>query len=161
MSTGLLERRIARLEDIELIRRLKAAYCHLADEAYGNPDKWNELLDHFIDESWLDFGDYGFYKGKQEVRIFFTEVTHSFLSYAAHMVSNPVIEVNENYATGSWYFHCPATERTRSTALWVQGRYNDEFVKVEKTWKWKSITCRFDFISPFDEGWAKTRLYRP
>jgi len=151
-----LDQRIELLEDIERIKRLKALYCYLADEAYQNPAKWDDLLTHFIDESWLDFGDHGVYKGKQEVSRFFTEVTHSFLSYAAHMVTNPLIDVDANDAIGRWYFHCPATERSSATALWVQGRYIDEFVRCAEGWKWKSITCHFNFITPYDDGWAKT-----
>ncbi len=156
-----LNKRIKLLEDIESIRKLKALYCYLADEAYQNPAKWSELLDYFVDDSWLDFGDYGVYRGKQEVSRFFNEVTYTFLSYAAHMVANPVIEVDEDCAKGTWYFHCPATERASAIALWVQGRYTDEFVRVEGEWKWKSITCRFDFISPIDEGWVKTPAFKP
>ena len=135
-------------------------YCYLADEAYGNPDKWNELLNYFVDESWLDFGDYGLYRGKEDVAIFFKEVTHSFLSYAAHMVANPIIEVNDDRAKGKWYFHCPATDRVSQTALWVQGRYTDEFVRIDDAWKWQSITCRFDFISPVSDGWVITPAFK-
>ncbi len=160
MNPEALER-IQRLEDIEAIKKLKARYCYLADEAYGNPSKWKELVDCFVEDAWLDFGDHGIYKGKEEVRRFFEEVTHSFLSYAAHMVSNPIVEVTGDRATGSWYFDCPATDRRSGTALWVQGRYEDGFVKVDGEWKWKSITARFDFISPFDEGWARTRMFNP
>ena len=151
-----LGQRIKLLEDIEQIRRLKALYCHLADAAYQDPTKWSDLVAHFVDESWLDFDDYGVYRGKQEVSRFFTEVTHSFLSYAAHMVANPLIDVNGNDAVGRWYFHCPATVRSSATAIWVEGRYIDEFVRREDGWKWKSITCRFDFITPYDDGWVKT-----
>jgi len=155
-----MDQRIGLLEDIEQIRRLKALYCYLADEAYGNPGKWDELLEYFVDDSWLDFGDYGVFRGKEEVGTFFREVTHTFLSYAAHMVANPLIDVWENRAKGRWYFHCPATERDTRTALWVQGRYTDEFVRIDEAWKWKSITCRFDFISPVTDGWVITPMFK-
>ena len=156
-----LMQRIQRLEDMEAIQKLKARYCYLADEAYGNPAKWEDLVECFVEDAWLDFGDHGFYKGKAEVRRFFTEVTHSFLSYAAHMVSNPIVEVDGDSAKGTWYFDCPATDRKSGTALWAQGRYEDTFVRVRGRWMWKSITARFDFISPFDQGWAKTPMFSP
>ncbi|MBI5444067.1 MAG: nuclear transport factor 2 family protein [Deltaproteobacteria bacterium] len=154
-----LEPRLQRLEDVDAVGKLKALYCSLADAAYRNPAVWDELLEHFDENAWLDFGAFGVYRGKVEVARFFKEVSHSFVSYAAHMVANQVIEVAGSSATGRWYFFCPSTSRGSNRALWIQGRYEDTFVKRDGRWRWQSITARFDFVSPFEEGWAKTPMF--
>ena len=155
----LLER-LQILEDIERIKQLKAHYCKLADHAYADSRIWEQLISYFVDDAWLDFGDFGLYRGKQEVSKFFKEVTHEFLSYAAHMVVNPVIQVRGDSALGKWRVFCPCTERASNTALWVQGEYRDEFVRVDGELRWRSISCSFDFVAPYHKGWASVAAMR-
>jgi hypothetical protein len=154
-----LEGRIQVLEDIEAIRKLKALYCYLVDTAVANDSsKWDELLEHFTDDAWADFELLGRYEGIENVNKLFKEVVASLLSYSAHMVSNPIIEVNGNKARGRWYVHVPLTGKAGNMPGWLQGRYDEEYVKVNGEWKWKSMTTTFDFITPYEEGWVKTRM---
>jgi len=159
MNPG-LEKRIRILEDIEAIRKLKALYCYLADAAIaGDTAKWDDLMARFTDhEPWADFEPFGVHKGKQAVASFFKDTVSSFLSYSAHMVSNPIIEVEGNQATGRWYVDVPCTVRPVNRPAWLQAKYEEAYVKEEGLWKWKSITARFDFISPFDEGWVRNPM---
>jgi len=85
----------------------------------------------------------------------YKDLVASSLSYSAHMVSNPIIEVDGEKATGDWYVLVPCTGRAQNVAAWIQGRYEEEYVKENGEWKWKSITARFDHITPFDEGWSE------
>jgi len=155
-----IEARIQVLEDIESIKKLKASYCSWADAGIvGDASQMDELVAHFTDdEPWADFGPFGMHKGKEAVGAFFKEVVASTLSYSAHMVSNPIIEVDGTQATGRWYVDVPCTLRGAERPMWLQARYEEEYVKERGQWKWKSITTRFDFITPFDEGWVKTRM---
>jgi hypothetical protein len=152
--TDELGKKVELLEAVEEIKTLKASYCYLADAAYQNPSKWNELTDHFCDDGWVDFGEHGRFEGKEAVRRFFTQTAHNFVSYAAHMVSNPIITVAGTTAHGSWYLHCPCTDRSTGAALWINGRYEDEFVRQDGKWMWMSITFISRFAAPFDTGWA-------
>lgn len=154
------EERIQVLEDIESIKKLKASYCYWADAGIaGDASKMDELVAHFTDDDpWADFEDFGVHKGKEAVAAFFKEVVVSTLSYAAHMVCNPVIEVDGKKARGTWYVDVPCTLRGAERPIWLQARYNEEYVKERDNWKWKSITTRFDFITPFDEGWVQSRM---
>jgi hypothetical protein len=52
----------------------------------------------------------------------------------------------------------PFTLRPRNEAGWLQGKYEEEYVKRNGQWKWKSITTKFDFITPYDQGWVQTRI---
>lgn len=154
-----LARRIQVLEDIEAIKKLRALYCYLADAGVaGDSSKFDELLTHFTDDAWTDFEFFGRHEGKEAVTKFYKELVASSLSYSAHMVSNPIIEVAGDTAKGNWYFHVPCTGRAENRAAWIQGRYAEEYVKIAGEWKWKSITTTFDHITPFDEGWVKTRV---
>jgi hypothetical protein len=154
-----LAKRIQVLEDIESIKRLKALYCYLVDSAVaGDASKWDELLSHFSKDSRADFEVVGVFEGKEAVATLFKEIVASLLSYSAHMVSNPIIEVLGNTATGKWYVHVPLTARGGNMPGWLQGKYDEEYVREDGRWKWKSITARFDFITPYDEGWVKTKM---
>ena len=113
---------------------------------------------HFTDDAWIDFSELGIHRGKDAVGKFYKEVVAQDLSYSAHMVSNPIIEVDGDKAEGKWYVFVPCTFRATDTPVWLQGKYEEEYVKVEGEWKWRSMTTRFDFISPFEEGWVKTRM---
>ena len=157
--TGQIERRVQVLEDIEAIKKLKASYCHLVDAGVaGDASKLDELMTHFTDDAWADFELLGRHEGKEAVTVLFKKIVPSAISYSAHMVANPIIEVDGDTARGRWYVHVPLTGRTQNLAGWLQGRYDEEYVKMAGTWKWKSITTTFDHITPFDEGWVKTPM---
>ena len=155
-----VEERIQTLEDMESIKKLKASYCYWVDAGIaGDASQMDELIAHFTDdEPWADFGPFGVHKGKEAVAAFFREVVAGTLSYSAHMVSNPIIEVDGSKGKGRWYVDVPCTLRGAERPLWLQAQYEEEYVKEGGEWKWKSITARFDFITPFDEGWVRTPM---
>ena len=154
-----LLKRVTALEDLEAIKRLKRTYCYIADDAInGNPAAWNDLMSRWVDDCWADFGPFGVHRGKEAVASFFTNTVSGFLSYSAHMVANPIIDIDGDTATGRWYVDVPCTLRAPDRAAWLQAKYDEEYVKVGGAWKWKSITARFDFLSPFEEGWVKTPM---
>ena len=152
-------KRIQVLEDIESIRKLKALYCYLADGGIaGDLSKYDELVACFVDGGWVDFEGFGVHKGKEALGKFFKELVHSLWSYAAHMAVNPVIEVDGERATGKWLVHVACTTRNANRAVWVQGKYDEEYVKVGGKWMWRSIRFTPDYFTPFDEGWARIRI---
>ena len=154
-----VEKKIKELEDIEKIKKLKARYCYLVDEMVaGNKAKLNELMTYFTDDPWIDFSEFGRHEGKEAAATFMGGIVAQILSYTAHMVSNPIIELNGNKATGRWYVEVPCTLRATNTPMWLQGKYDEEYRKVGEDWKWASIATRFDFFSPLEEGWVKARM---
>ena len=52
----------------------------------------------------------------------------------------------------------PARRAARQKVDDLQAKYEEEYVKEGGAWKWKSITAKFDFITPFDEGWVRTPM---
>jgi hypothetical protein len=155
-----INKRITVLEDIEAIKNLKSLYCYLADAGInGDASKLDELMTHFTDDARIDFGQADapdIHEGKAAVTKFYKDNVCEALSYSAHLVANPIIEVNGNNAKGRWYVFVPCTIRGTNTASWLFGKYEEVYVKMNGQWKWSSMIFRAEFNSPFEgEGWIK------
>jgi len=146
------------LVDVEEIKKLKAKYCYLVDEALSDSSKWDNLLENFTDFAKIDFGPFGVRDGKEAIGKFFKKNIAGSLSFSVHMVFDPIIEVKGREATGKWYFHVPATDKRTNRAIWTTGSYDEEYVKEEGRWKFSVIRANFFYYTPFDEGWVKTKM---
>jgi hypothetical protein len=154
-----IEKRITILEDIEAIKKLRSLYCYLADAGIsGDKGKMDELITHFAEDAWIDFGQADapdIHEGRHAVGKFYKENVCAALSYSAHIVANPVIEVSGDEAAGRWYVFVPCTVRGTNSALWLAGTYKEEYVKIRGEWKWLSITFRAEIQTPFEgKGWV-------
>jgi len=154
-----LEARIQVLEDIEAIKKLKATYCRLCDAGLDQERNLRELLSHFDKNARADFGvgEAAIFEGEAGLETFLGELVPGAVSFCKHMVHNPIIEVNGDTATGEWYFEVPATDRASNRAQWMAGSYFEQYVRQEGAWKFASIRVEWNYISPYDEGWAKNR----
>lgn len=151
MDTDALEKRIRRLEDIEAIKALKARYCEYCDANY-DPDGIASL---FVEDGVWDGGELGRAEGREKIRHFFRRAPEAF-PFAIHNVMNPIIEVEGDRATGRWYLLQPCTRRgEKDEAMWLAGRYEDEYVRVGGQWRFKHVSFVTRFLAPNDEGWAK------
>lgn len=116
------------------IRDLKNRYCHRIDA--GDYEEWVSL---FADGGVFARAGVDEYDGRDELTEFATEVFDPAYEFSAHTVSNPVIEVDGDTATGEWYvtlrFRTPDGE-----AGWKQAVYRDEFVKEGGEWRFDSVT---------------------
>ena len=147
--------RLQRLEDIESIKQLKARYCAFCDENY-HPQGIASL---FTDDGVWDGGDLGRAEGNAEITKFFEQAPSAF-SFAIHNVMNPIIEVDGDRATGRWYLLQPLIRRSRDgkeRAMWLAGRYEDEYVRIGPEWKFKRLKFITRFLASYEEGWAKGR----
>jgi hypothetical protein len=123
MSEKELEKRIRVLEDIEEIKQLKYNYCYTADER--DVEGW---LTGFTDDAIADFG-FARYEGKKELKQFIGGRFPSDLAFTKHRVTNPVIKVDGDKATGKWYVLCPGTFRPTNEAMWIGGTYEEKYVR--------------------------------
>lgn len=158
MTTQDFEARLRVLEDTEEIKKLKARYCYLVDAALSDPSKWDEFLANFADEAKIDFGPFGVREGKEAVGKFFRKNIAGSLLFSVHMVFDPIVEVEGDKAKGRWYFHVPATDKRTNRAIWTTGAYEEEYVREKGRWKFSVIKAEFFYYTPFDEGWANTRM---
>jgi len=148
-----LEARVRRLEDIEAIKKLTATFTYLIDDR-----DWQSLLELFTEDCKYDAG-IAQYEGREGLIKFFRDDLPAGFSFSAHMLHNTVIDVNDDRATGRWYVEIPATRAQENRALWVLTKYENEYVKVGGEWRFKNFVSNIVYITPFDEGWAKTKRY--
>lgn len=147
-----LESRIRAVEDTDAIRNLKARYAELCDDDY-NPDGIAAL---FVDDAVWESGPLGRFEGKESIRDFFRGASEIF-TFAIHYSLNPQIEVTGDTARARWYLFMPCTVGDGDQATWRAGIDDEEYVRVDGHWMFKSKKSTGIFNTPFDSGWAKVR----
>jgi ketosteroid isomerase-like protein len=146
-----LARQIQKQEDIEAIKQLKGRYCLRVDT-----HDWDGVAELFTEDAVWDGKGVGRYEGREAIRLFFHNLPQ-MLSFALHYVMNPIITVNGDSATGSWYLLEPCTMVAGNQAVWGTARYEEEYVRVGGTWKFKTVRLLPVFWTPFEQGWVKKR----
>jgi hypothetical protein len=148
MDITTLEKQITELQDIEAIKQLKAEYCDICDDAH-NPER---IVTIFADDGIWEAEGVGYAKGPTELRKLFKTFADR-ISFSQHNVFNPRITVNGNEARGTWYFLGPFTFRKGNRQIWIAARYDDQYVKVNGTWKFKHLYAVNRMLAPYEEGW--------
>lgn len=161
MTEKELEAKITRLEDVHEIKNLQARYNHYVTAR--RPDKIMGLFPQKEPNPTKELSDSGVFVGLEKIRSLCTTQlrqspeTRGNMSVA--MVMSPVIEVNQNGKTakGMWHLLACFTRRIEKgpLALWHQGKYDNEYVKEDGKWKFKSLRYITVFFTPFDKGWVK------
>jgi hypothetical protein len=146
-----LEQTIQRLADIEDIKQLKARYASACDDDY-NPDKLAPL---FAEDAIWDGSIMGHAEGREGIREFFAAAS-SLVPFAVHQVSNPLIEIDGDTATGQWFLWQPMV--LGDQALWLSAVYEDKYVRVDGRWLYQHLKLNIRMLTPYEEGPAKTRI---
>lgn len=150
-----LKSMIQELRDIEALKQLKALYCHLVDSA-----DWDALDALWTEDAVCDYGFFGCYNGKTEImEKFFRKLVSNAAPFSAHMVHNPLIETHGDRASACWYLTAQTTIQPQNQAIWVMGIYHDQYKRMGDNWKIASLKFDFKYYTPFEEGWAKTRMW--
>jgi SnoaL-like domain len=148
-----IEERLARLEAIEDIKALKARYCALCDADY-EPDGLAAL---FLPDAVWESGLFGRHEGREAIRAFFRGVSGS-IRFAAHLVLNPIIEVQgADAATGKWRLLMPCTvtgDNGEAEARWLLSAYDEVYARYEGVWLFRSLHVTENFYAPHLKGWA-------
>lgn len=142
MDTLKLERRITHLEDIEAIKQLKARYCEICDDMH-NPDR---IVSVFAEDGIWESENFGKAEGHDAIRELFRDFQKIF-SFSQHNITNPIIEVNGNRATGIWYIMGPWTLSEDNKEVWKTGRYDDDYVKVNGEWKYQHLRASVRMVA--------------
>lgn len=141
------------LFDIEQIKQLKHRYCAYCDEQY-NPDGLASLFT--LDGVW-DGGTFGRAEGREAIRAFFHE-TASQVEFANHYVTNPIIEIDGENASGRWDLWQPMVINPEPTALWLVAKYRERYVRSGDSWLFENLTLDIKALSPYEVGFAKQRI---
>ncbi|WP_435196005.1 nuclear transport factor 2 family protein [Natronomonas sp. EA1] len=115
--------------DRHAIQRLKYDYCDAIDE--GRYEEWVSL---FTDDGVFRRADAGdSYTGTDALYTFATERFDTAFAFAAHVLTNPRIDVSGEEATGTWYLQLVYRTADGEEGL-RQGRYADRYRKVDGEW---------------------------
>ena len=146
-----LEKMVQRLTDIEDIKQLKARYAAACDDDY-NVEKLSPL---FTEDAVWDGGILGYADGHAAICEFFAN-SANLVPFAVHQISNPLIEIDGDKATGEWYLWQPMV--FQGEALWLSAVYNDEYVRQDGAWRYQNLKLNIRMLTPYEEGPAKTRI---
>jgi ketosteroid isomerase-like protein len=130
-----IEQQVRTLADIEHIRRLKAAYCAVADDDHNG----EALTELFVPDGTWSASISGEYRGHDAMRAHFDGIRASGrIEHSSHMVMNPVIDVDGDTATGTWSFLMMYTGSDGSRVR-IVGFYHDTYVRVDGQWKFATL----------------------
>jgi ketosteroid isomerase-like protein len=152
-----LERRIKLLEDIEEISKLKARYCNYVDGGWDRPTHdYDGVASIFTEDGVWEAVPTIRAETREGIREYFRKAQD--ISLAFHRVTNPIIEVDGDTATGNWHVLVALTH-PNGKAVWIGGIYNDDFVRTDEGWKFKKLSFAFAFNVPYEKGWGPGEYY--
>lgn len=136
-------KRLRTLLDIEDIRKLGLLYSQLQDHAY-----LDQLADIFTEDALCEFGPYGTWNGRPEIRENYAKVkeANGGSSFSAlHANSHHWIEMTgPDTAVGRRYLLDLMTTRPKdqSPFIWL-GLYDEEYRRVDGKWLIARTTLQF------------------
>ena len=148
-----LQARVRHLEDVEALRNLKAEYAAACDDNY----EADRLAALFVEDATWESEGMGRYEGREAIREFFRSISGHFV-FALHYGLNPQIEVNGDTARARWYLFMPCTVGDKEEAMWRAGLDEEEYIRVDGRWMYKSKKSAPIFHTTFEQGWAKQRF---
>jgi|KBSSwiStaDraftv2_1062776.scaffolds.fasta_scaffold964848_2 hypothetical protein len=153
MSQTDLQSRIQRLEDLEALRDLKYRYATFCDDGYDA----DRLAPLFTTDAIWDGGVLGRFVGREAIRAFFQQCS-KVVPFAIHQVTNPILEVYGDRATGRWYLWEPLVFTAGNRGMWMAARYDDRYRREGDAWLFETVKVDLRMLSPYEEGFAKVRI---
>lgn len=149
-----LEARIQKLEDVQEITHLQAKYSYHVDSS-----QIDELIDLFAETfAWsVGLDEMTTFTSKPKLSRFLQKADE-LTPMMVHQPTTPSIEVTGDTAKGAWYLIGMVTSDTPQgpEARWTQGRYDNEYVRIDGRWKFSRLHFKYNFLTPFKDGWVKT-----
>jgi ketosteroid isomerase-like protein len=149
-----MAQRVQRIEDIEEIKQLKALYCMYCDGGWAGPTHDYDQIAALFTEDAVTEGTAGRTEGRESIRRLYR--SYQATPFAFHRVTNPIIKVDGNRATGNWHVLVALT-RPDGQAVWIAGIYDEEYQRTREGWRIKLLKFTPAFITPYEQGWGKER----
>lgn len=127
-----LERRIARLEDVEAIRRLKHRYFRASDAKDAQA-----FRDCFVEgDISIEYERIGSFRNREELSAVFSRLAGNEHIVEMHHAQNPDIEVlDERNARGVWDLYYQLIDLRTKSVTQLGGQYRDEYRKTAQGWR--------------------------
>ena len=155
-----LDRRVARLEDIEAIKRLKADYAAACDRNYDA----TAVAKLFVEDAVWESNVLGIHRGRTAIYNFIEGSEHE-TPWITHIITNARIDVAPSGESAAGAFSlleisividehsAESGDSVISTAT-----YDDTFVKRDGYWYFQHVIADWHQISNLDQGWARQRF---
>ncbi len=147
-----IEDAVRELTDKQAIRDLASRYAHCVwrKDAAG-------AVALFTDDGQMDTGDRPPIRGQAALLASYQQMIGGpeFLPF----VHNHLIELHGNRATGVCYLDLRATLDGKS--MIGAGHYDDEYVRIDSEWKFRSRKLTLHHFVPLTEGWAEHAAKTP
>ncbi len=138
------------LADIEEIKQLKARYASACDDDYA----CDAIAALFTEDAIWDGGMMGYARTREGIREFFSGAS-DVVGFAVHGVSNPLIQIEGDRATGQWYLHQPMTIKGTEDSFWFCAQYKDEYVRTPDGWRFSHVRLIARAFTPYQDGFGK------
>jgi hypothetical protein len=145
------EQRLQRIEDTQAIAELKAAYCNAVDGGWDRKTHNGDAVAAlFVDGGSWGSKTSGRAHGRDEIRKLVGTLSSAPLAF--HTVSNPVIKLSGDSATGQWHLLAALTFGDGRNVL-IGGVYEDKFVRTRDGWKFEDLLFTRAFMGSSTEPW--------
>jgi ketosteroid isomerase-like protein len=141
-----LEKKVALLDDIEALRRLRMTY-----HDYFNEGRWAEIADLFTEDASIDFEYVAMMKGREDIMEQFLDIPNN-TDMLKQFIHNHVVDVNGDTAKGFLYLEAKYADHGES--LFVAGKVTDDYVRVDNRWLIQDTVTHLYFTTPLSKGWA-------
>ncbi len=152
-----LERDVARLEDVNAIKKLQRIYGFYTDKQL-----WSEAADLFAADGTIEVGGRGVYVRRDRIRDFLLlhgPETPQPKRLFDHMQLQPIVHVAADGLTAQGRWHVFAQEAMHGEyANWGLGVLENEYVKEGGVWKISRHHFFTTMYTPYESGWAKEAI---
>ena len=146
-----IEERLAQVEAVDAIKRLKIRYAELNDEGF-DPDGLVALFT--VDGVW-DAGEFGRLVGRDAMRAYWVE-TGRITSFAQHYITNHVVDVDPSGTTATGRCYLLGMSTREGQAYWMAVRYAERYRRVDGEWLFEEMQLLPSFMTPFETSWAES-----
>ncbi len=142
------------LLDLEEIKMLKHKYCRYNDGGWpAQPiSHQGPSADLFTEDAVWDGSPVAKAEGREAIRKLFA--SFAALPMAYHAVTNPIIEINGDKATGHWHLIGGGVGLTKSSSFSIGG-YEDEYVRTPQGWRIKLMRVLWGPRVALSPGWSE------
>ncbi len=151
-----LQRRLDRVEAYEELENLESAYGYYLDK-----NLWNDLADLFARDGSIELAQRGVYRGQDHVRAFLLKVFGRGAEgpvagrLGNHLQLQPVIDVAADGRSARIRSRMLQQTSFGGRASLGGAVYENEAVKEEGVWRFKTVHAYNTFSASYQGGWAK------
>jgi triacylglycerol lipase len=151
------ERRLERVADYEELENLESAYGYYLDK-----NLWNDLADLFAREGSIELAQRGVYRGQDHVRAFLLKVFGRGQEgpvagrLGNHLQLQPVIDVAADGRSAKIRSRMLQQMSLGGRASLGGAVYENEAVKEDGVWRFKTVHAYNTFTAGYQGGWAKS-----